>query len=147
MKALYAVLIALSVSGVAPCQEPSVTKTPPVKQRETKSENRKPAPFKWVNPLPKDHHPSLKHETFRSPSLGVDVGYVIMVPKGYENSKTRFPVVYYLHGGRPGSEAKSVRLAPIIYEAMESGKVAPAIYVFVNGGNRYHAFSCEEFQR
>ena len=52
--------------------------------------------------------------------------------------KKRFPVVYYLHGGRPGSEIKSVKLVPWIHEAMKAGKVAPALYVFVNGGPVSH---------
>ena len=45
--------------------------------------------------------------------MGTEVGYRIYLPPGYEESerkKNRYPVVYYLHGGRPGSELKSVGL-------------------------------------
>jgi len=101
-----------------------------------------PKPFRWVNPLPQGNWPDgLKHSTFRSPSMDIDVGYCIYLPPGYdadENAKRRYPVVYYLHGGRPGSETKSVRLTTNIDAAMRNGDVSPAIYVFVNGGEVSH---------
>ena len=71
--------------------------------------------------------------------MGVEVGYCIYLPAQYAaNKKKRFPVVYYLHGGRPGSEIKSVKLVPWIHAAMKEGRVAPALYVFVNGGPVSH---------
>ena len=71
--------------------------------------------------------------------MGVEVGYCIYLPAQYAaNKNKRFPVVYYLHGGRPGSEIKSIKLVPWIHEAMKAGKVAPALYVFVNGGPVSH---------
>ncbi len=101
-----------------------------------------PQPFRWVNPLPEGNWPNgLKHTTFRSPSMDIDVGYCIYLPPGYEaaeNAKRRYPVVYYLHGGRPGSETKSVGLVPLIDRAMQNADVAPMIYVFVNGGEVSH---------
>ena len=99
---------------------------------------KKRPPFKWVNPLPASRVPGLKHRTFQSPSMGLDVGYVILLPAGYERAKIRYPVVYYLHGGRPGSESKSHRLADPIQKLMKSAAIAPAIYVFVNGGPVSH---------
>ena len=96
-------------------------------------------PFKWVNKSPANATKEVRHATFRSPSMGVEVGYCIYLPAQYAaNKKKRFPVVYYLHGGRPGSEIKSVKLVPWIHEAMKAGKVAPALYVFVNGGPVSH---------
>ncbi len=101
-----------------------------------------PQPFRWVNPLPKGDWPDgLKHATFRSPSMNIEVGYCIYLPPGYdaaENAKRRYPVVYYLHGGRPGSETKSIGLVPLIDRAMQQADVPPAIYVFVNGGEVSH---------
>ena len=96
-------------------------------------------PFKWVNKLPANAPKEVRHATFRSPSMGVEVGYCIYLPAQYAaNKKKRFPVVYYLHGGRPGSEIKSIKLVPWIHAAMKEGKVAPALYVFVNGGPVSH---------
>jgi len=66
--------------------------------------------------------------------MGVDVGYSIYLPPGYESGETRYPVVYHLHGGRPGSESKSVKLAGYVDAAIRDGKIPPTIYVFPNGG-------------
>ncbi|EKK04558.1 esterase [Rhodopirellula baltica SH28] len=111
------------------------------KNASRKTKKKKPAPFAWVNPIPKQRqHPSLKHATFQSPSLNCDVGYAILMPPGYTDGEAdkRFPVVYYLHGGRPGSESKSIALVPQMHLAMESGQVPGMIYVFVNGGPVSH---------
>ena len=109
---------------------------------DTKSAKKAPPPFRWVNPLPKGDWPDgLKHGTFKSPSMNVDVGYCIYLPPGYEaqkNSDQRFPVVYYLHGGRPGSETKAIKLSTYIDQAMKNGDVPEMVYVFVNGGKVSH---------
>ncbi len=95
--------------------------------------------FRWVNDLPPDTHKAVRHETFYSAKNKVDVGYAVLPPPGYDDDASRrYPVLYYLHGGRPGGEQKSVNLAAGMYEAMESGKVAPMIVVFVNGGRLSH---------
>jgi len=93
--------------------------------------------FKWVNPFTEDMVlPSgTHHKTFFSQSMQQDIGYAIYLPPGYEeNTRERFPVVYYLHGGRPGSESRSVQLTNFIHENISNEKTPPAIYVFVNGG-------------
>jgi endo-1,4-beta-xylanase len=109
------------------------------KSSAKKSSAKKPrAPFKWVNPLPGSSVPGLKHATFSSPSLGNDVGYLILLPTDYDGTQQRYPVVYYLHGGRPGSESKSYRLASPIQKLMKSSGMSPVIYVFVNGGPVSH---------
>lgn len=99
---------------------------------------KKQPPFQWVNPL-RTKLPGVSHHTFRSESMELDVGYCIYLPTAYQRvPERRFPVVYYLHGGRPGSETKSVRLATFIHEHIEEGDVPPMIYVFVNGGPVSH---------
>lgn len=108
-----------------------------------------PKPFQWVNPLPqKGNYPDgLNHGTFKSPSMNIDVGYCIYLPPGYdaeENATRQYPAVYYLHGGRPGSELKSVKLSTFIDKAMRDGDVPGIIYVFVNGGKVSH-YNTPEF--
>jgi len=76
----------------------------------------------------------VKHATFKSTSMGIDVGYYIYLPPGYEAGRERYPVVYHLHGGRPGAENKSVRLASYVDAAIKKGTIKPTIYVFPNGG-------------
>lgn len=98
---------------------------------------KKEVPFQWVNPFPKDKYPGLRHGTFHSPSINAEVGYCIYLPPGYhdpDNKTRRYPVVYWLHGGRPGSETKVISLTPHFDQAMKKGQVPPMIYVFPNGG-------------
>jgi len=101
---------------------------------KAKKKKKKPAPFQWVN-RPKGELPKgVKHATYHSRAMDREIGYCIYQPPSYEASgDRRYPVVYYLHGGRPGSELKSVKLATKIRAIHESGKVGEAIYVFVNG--------------
>lgn len=109
---------------------------------EKKAAKKPPQPFRWVNPIPKGNWPDgLQHGTFKSPSMNIDVGYCIYLPPSYDAKKSsakQFPVVYYLHGGRPGSETKSIRLTAHIDKAMQQGDVPEMIYVFVNGGKVSH---------
>ena len=109
---------------------------------EKKASKKPPAPFRWVNPLPKSGLPAgVMHGAFKSPSMKIDVGYCIYLPPSYETTASdgqRFPVVYYLHGGRPGGETKAVKLTTHIDKAMQSGDVPDMIYVFVNGGKVSH---------
>ncbi len=97
-------------------------------------------PFSWVSPLPnaewakKILPPTVQHATFTSPSMEVEVGYYIYLPPGYEDGEARYPVVYHLHGGRPGGESKAVKLATFVDEAIQAGTIQPTIYVFPNGG-------------
>lgn len=109
-------------------------------QAKKKKPKKKPAPFKWVNEL-KGKFPGVRHATFKSPSMKVEVGYCIYLPPGYDaakNREKRYPTIFYLHGGRPGSETKSVRLATHFHKHISAGKVPPMIYLFVNGGPVSH---------
>ena len=98
------------------------------------------APFRWVAPLAdaawakKILPPTVRHATFKSPSMGAEVGYYIYLPPGYDSAEERYPVVYHLHGGRPGAENKGVRLAAYVDAAIKEGAIKPTIYVFPNGG-------------
>lgn len=103
-----------------------------------RADKKQQPPFRWVNPL-KVKLAGVQHATFKSESMSLDVGYCIYLPSAYQDSpERRFPVVYYLHGGRPGSEIKSVKLATHFHEHIEKGDVPPMIYVFVNGGPVSH---------
>ena len=99
---------------------------------------RERGPFRWVNPPAEDRRlPGVTHATFTSSSMGVPVGYNIYLPPGYDdaaNRHTRYPVIYYLHGGRPGNESRSVGVADHVHAAIASGAVRPVIFVWGNGG-------------
>jgi len=132
MRPLLALLIIATSFGPLLAQEAAPKRTPAKK---------KPAPFRWVNPLPGKLPETVRHNTFHSESNNAEVGYAIYLPPGYdaeENSNRRYPVVYVLHGGRPGSEAKIVRLSVPIDRHIRSGDVPEMIYVFPNGGRLSH---------
>ncbi|MEM1443485.1 MAG: alpha/beta hydrolase-fold protein [Verrucomicrobiota bacterium] len=111
---------------------------PPEASAQQKGQKKRPE-FSWVSPLSEKQAANLiegvEHRTFESPSMGIDVGYYVYLPKAYAESEDEaYPVVLHLHGGRPGSEAKSVRLASFVDAAIKSGDIQPTIYVFPNGG-------------
>ena len=116
---------------------PALAWQTPETNNKRQAKPKKPQPFRWVNPV-KQELAGVKHAKFRSPSMGIDVGYCIFLPPGYDDTNQRYPVVYYLHGGRPGSETKSVKLATFLQKHMQSQAVPPMIYVFVNGGPVSH---------
>lgn len=112
----------------------------PLSAQDKKKKKKVIPPFKWVNVLPENRKiEGLEHKTFKSSSMDIDVGYCIYLPPQYkEDSSKKFPVVYYLHGGRPGSETKSVRMVSFVHKAIKAGKIEPMVYVFVNGGPMSH---------
>lgn len=149
---------ASSAKGTLPTPEGVAAEGQQVGQKAKqtgKKARKKAAPFRWVN-RPKTLPQGVSHAVFRSPSMGLDVGYCIYLPPEYREptaSEKRFPVVYYLHGGRPGSELKSVKLATEIHRQIASSAVPDMIYVFVNGGpvshynmvDRTHAMGADVF--
>jgi endo-1,4-beta-xylanase len=103
-----------------------------VQKRKAKSQ---PAPFRWAQEMREGT--LVRHGVFKSASMGLDVGYCVYLPPGYDDKASRdlrYPVVYHLHGGRRGSELKSVKLASFVDAAIREAKIAPMIYVFPNGG-------------
>ena len=105
------------------------------------SKKKPPEPFKWINKAKGGLPKRVSQGTYHSRAMDVEIGYCIYLPPGYSSEAAadqRYPVVYYLHGGRPGSELKSVKLATKIGEIHEQGLVGEAIYVFVNGGAVSH---------
>ena len=126
---LTGLMLFLCVTNSVPAQVPQKDAAKPKK--------KKPRPFVWVNPLKKSS-PGLSHATFKSPSMQIDVGYCVYLPPQHASGTQRFPVVYYLHGGRPGSEVKSVWMAESVHSAIVAGDIEPVIYVFVNGGPVSH---------
>ena len=61
---------------------------------------------------------TIRYATFYSASLGGDVGYAVYFPPGYTRTRTRYPVVYYLHG--LPSSATSYRVLKPIAQAVEA---------------------------
>ena len=116
----------------------SATAVEPKEKRPSTSKKKARPPFRWVNPLPENRARGLIHGTFPSKIAKTDVGYAILLPEDYETNEKRYPVVYYLHGGRPGNESKSIKIADFIVKYREEHDLPPIIYVFNNGGPVSH---------
>ena len=73
--------------------------------------------------------------TYPSKLTRPNVPVMVYTPPGYEPQGTRrYPVIYNLHGAGGGSpERQWERMHATLVRAVESGAVAPVIYVFVNG--------------
>jgi endo-1,4-beta-xylanase len=91
------------------------------------------APDAWSNP-PAVAVPHVTHRTFRSASVGEDVGYSVYLPPGYEQSTRRYPVLYYLHGAGGNESGGPRTLVPKLHEAHTAGTLPPFLVVFPNGG-------------
>ena len=81
-------------------------------------------------------HGTVSHIWYPSPIAGFDRRMTVYTPAGYEaNTKTRYPVVYILHGigGDEDSWLTHGRAAQILDNMIASGKVKPMIAVFTNG--------------
>lgn len=88
--------------------------------------------FAWNNPSP-SYPTGVTHHTFRSASNGVDIGFNVYVPPGYDTSTARYPVIYYLHG-KGGNEGTMVaNVVSWMRQRVSAGKIRPAILVFANG--------------
>ncbi len=103
--------------------------------------------FSWVNKVSDRINvpEQLIHSTFISPSMDTEVGYYIYIPDSYyKDLEKEFRTVYYLHGGRPGNESRSVIITNVIHDLLSNSEIDPALYVFVNGGELSHYNSKEK---
>ncbi|MFY9926168.1 MAG: alpha/beta hydrolase-fold protein [Opitutaceae bacterium] len=96
-------------------------------------DTKDPNTWKWNDPRDLGI-PGLRHGTIESASMGRTVGFNIYLPPQYDKEPgRRFPVVYFLHG-TTGTESSDAGLARNVDAAISSGRIAPVIYVFPNGG-------------
>ncbi len=88
----------------------------------------------WVWPNPKEPA-GCKFKTFRSEIIKQDVSYLIWLPPGYnpEDAQTRYPVVYFLHGGGGNYEHIPEAFLPQVNQAIQDKRMPPIIGVVVNG--------------
>jgi enterochelin esterase family protein len=83
----------------------------------------------------------IRHESFRAPSLGRDVPYLVDLPEGYGGG-TRYPVLYVLHGLFEEYDFWERRgLAPVLAELRAGGAVPDFVVVSVDGHSSFFANS------
>ena len=80
-------------------------------------------------------HGSVTRRWYKSPALGLTRRITIYTPPGYETSKTKYPVLYLLHGMGGDEEAWMAlgRVSQILDNLIASGKAKPMIVVMPNG--------------
>tara|TARA_B100000965_G_scaffold138563_1_gene115337 strand:- start:613 stop:1692 length:1080 start_codon:yes stop_codon:yes gene_type:complete len=102
--------------------------------------------FSWQNSVNERFElpDQLKRGSFISDSMQIPVGYYIYIPDlYYQETQKNFRTVYYLHGGRPGNEARSVYISNYLHKIFQENPIEPALYIFVNGGALSH-YNSEE---
>lgn len=88
---------------------------------------------KWNNPdFPRP--PWMEHRSFRSASMGKEVGYNVALPDGYAGGRARYPVIYFLHGAGGDENSDAAGFAVVVRKLTEEKQLPPAICVFPNGG-------------
>ena len=81
-------------------------------------------------------HGTVSKVWYDSPSAGFDRRLTVYTPAGYEkNIKTKYPVLYVLHGigGDEDAWVTQGRAAQILDNLIAEGKAKPMIVVFTNG--------------
>ncbi len=89
-----------------------------------------PKAHKWVDRAAAEKTTA---KTLRSDTIKGDVSYVIYLPPSYDKEKDRrYPVVYWLHGGR-GSQRDCGKFVEVTDKAIRDGTCPEMIIVGVNG--------------
>jgi enterochelin esterase-like enzyme len=97
--------------------------------------------FQWDSPATERQTEGVEHRVFYSQANKTDVGYYVSFPGGYDNPENvgeRYPVIYYLHGGRPGAESKGLSGFRNFRASRAGDRLPPHIFVMVNGGKLSH---------
>ncbi|MBD2486335.1 esterase family protein [Aulosira sp. FACHB-615] len=92
------------------------------------------------DPPPQQADTGLKFqlETFNSQAMGTVRQYGVILPPNYQkNSKTRYPVIFLLHGGHDDARAYADKYAIInvLHELYKSGKLPPSIIITPDGND------------
>jgi enterochelin esterase-like enzyme len=98
---------------------------------------------KWSNPRT-DLAPGVIHAELKSKLNGVNVGYAIYLPKSYETSKKRYPLILFLHGagGSETSDSGPGGFTAVVEKAVQAKAFPESVILFANGrmsGYRDHA--------
>jgi len=78
--------------------------------------------------------------TFKSNILKKEKAFALYLPKGYESSQRKYPVLYLLHGGTGNQNdwIQKGELQRIADKAIEEGKAAPMIIVMPDAEMSYY---------
>lgn len=78
--------------------------------------------------------PGVEHKSYKSRSMGTEVGYCVYTPPGYVDGKDRYPVIYFLHGAGGDENSDAGGFSGLVGKHITDGIIPPVICVFPNGG-------------
>ena len=88
--------------------------------------------FEWIN-KDTENLTEAQHYTFYSDANNAEVGFYLYLPEGYnQNARSRYPVIYSLHGGG-GDESRNLRRIEGFKKAIQNKLIPPTIMVMPNG--------------
>ncbi|NLD94615.1 MAG: esterase family protein [Fibrobacter sp.] len=97
--------------------------------------------YSWNN-NPGSLPSGIKHATYKSTAMNVDIGYNIFLPSDYNSSNERYPVIYALHGMGGNENEGPEPYSKVLQSGINSKAFPPVIVVFVNGrGNTFYSDS------
>lgn len=75
-----------------------------------------------------------------APTLGRDIGYIVLLPEGYAASGLRYPVLYLLHGynGAPDDWLSRGDLQGAVRRLVAEGRIPPSLVVMPAGGASWY---------
>ncbi len=91
-----------------------------------------------VKQEPKPFVRLLEHQTFKSKVLNRSINYAMLLPAEYENSTTKFPVVYLLHGYGETETGWYQGGSAQYFIDQFAAETVPMIYVMPEGFNSYY---------
>jgi len=100
-----------------------------------------PAPrHQWVNEPVRPLPAGVTHHQYHSAAMNDrKVGYCVYLPPDYAADRAaRYPVVYWLHGGRGHEVSGVAAVVGVADRAIRAGEIPPMIIVFNNGGPAWH---------
>jgi len=87
----------------------------------------------WNHP-PSSPIPGVEHGVLHSASMDLDVGYNVFLPPGYAESKSKYPVIYFLHGAGGTETSDAAGFSGLVRKEIDAKTIPPVICVFPNGG-------------
>jgi len=76
-----------------------------------------------------------KFKTFHAETIKQEVSYLVWLPPAYDpgDAQTRYPVIYFLHGGGGNYQNIPAAFLPQVGDAIQDKRMPPIIGVVVNG--------------
>ncbi len=116
---------------------PTATPIPP--ESETLTEDDSPAPTPLVSDKPKLESGEITSEALAGNLVGdpATKPYYIILPPGYDDTDTRYPVVYVLHWYTGDELSLTMDVFSTANELRTNGEIQDMIYVFPNANNKF----------